>query len=136
MKTIAVIAVVAGLAGVAQAGNKSGMIPTVVSYNAGTLQSGGYAGGQVGDARASADIYQAIGCTVTYGSGFSGPQATCSATDASGNFAFCASTNAGFVAAVQAMTSNSYIYFTWAANTYACTYIEVNNSSTHLPLQP
>ncbi len=56
----------------------------------------------------------------------------CQARNAAGDFAYCSSTNPNFVSVVQAMGDDSLIYFKWDAN-YACTYLEIDNSSVYAP---
>jgi len=91
-----------------------------------------YGNGAVGSARASADASQYISCYATYASS---PGAFCVARDAAGTTVSCFTSDPNKVAIVSAMTSYSYVYFSFDA-TGTCTQILVSNSSYYPPMVP
>ena len=90
-----------------------------------------FASGTIGDARASADTNQMIGCGVT-SSPTNGTGMNCWATDSAGNTATCYSYNAELVKAAQAIGNDSYIFFYFDASGF-CTYLNVSGSSHYRP---
>ena len=87
--------------------------------------------GALGDARSSADARQFIGCFV-YASTGQPAHIHCTATDAAGATLTCDSTEPGFVAAAQAVGTDSFLEFrTDAAG--KCISIGVSNNSATAP---
>ncbi len=92
-----------------------------------------YAEGSVGDARASSDGNQYIGCTIdTYSTGV--PVVGCFARNAAGTGIGCSTTNANFVAVAAGITANSYLAFDASSGT--CTFLEVADYSYFTPTTP
>lgn len=90
-----------------------------------------YAGGSMVGARYSGDSNQYIGCTA-YMSWW-GPWTSCSARDKTGTKYFlCGSGDQKWHQVIQAMTDSSKLYMTADSAYGTCTYISVENSSTHL----
>jgi hypothetical protein len=91
--------------------------------------------GSPGDARASADNSQRIGCNVFANKG-STPYGFCFARDAAGNSRACSMGDAtAFTAALASMTPASLLVVSFDANGN-CTGIEVSNSSNYTPMTP
>jgi hypothetical protein len=97
----------------------------------------GVATGAFGSARRSTDPRQRISCSI--GQMANGPAtAVCQAVDATGMFVSCQSTNPDFVATVRALTSDSYLGFSWRWNgsqppEESCFSVEVMNGSSTEP---
>ena len=90
--------------------------------------------GSLGDARASADTRQVIGCRVLSGAG-GGSTVSCYATDAAGTSVQCSSADASLIATGRALTGDSLLTFTWdPAGT--CTSLQIEVYSSNTPLQP
>jgi hypothetical protein len=89
-----------------------------------------YAGGSLVGARYSGDSVQYIGCTAYMS--WSGPWTSCYAKDKAGKYFLCNSSDPKWHEVLQAMTDSSYLYITANAQYGTCTYISVDNSSTHL----
>lgn len=97
------------------------------SYGVSIVSSGGlpYASGTVAGARRSADANQFIQCSSHSGYGW------CEAVNAAGKQLTCYSLDAGVVASMESVTSNSAIYF--SVNTdNTCNYVVVENGSAFL----
>jgi hypothetical protein len=111
---------VIGAAGIAYAGYKTTYLVSVDAPNR-------TAYGSMGDARASSDSLQYIGCSYagysTYGSG------TCNARNSAGQSVYCYTSDAPMLAAI-ASVNDGYLYFQWDANG-KCTYIYSSNSSNN-----
>ncbi|MCP3143010.1 hypothetical protein [Pyxidicoccus xibeiensis] len=108
---------------VAQAGGKCTSPVTVDATNR-------WARGALGSARNSTDAIQNIYCTV-----YSWGYAFCSARDSASVTGSCGTSDPVYVNMLQAMTSDSYVYFGWdAAGT--CTNLIVQNSSCLDPKGP
>jgi hypothetical protein len=89
--------------------------------------------GSAGSARNSLDSSQFISCNVQ---AWGGPAFMyCAARDAVGNYRSCSSSSAGIVAVAAAVSSDSYIYFTFDASG-TCTGLSVDNNSTAEPKKP
>ncbi|QSQ21754.1 hypothetical protein JY651_42490 [Pyxidicoccus parkwayensis] len=101
---------------VAQAGTKCTSPATVDVTNR-------WARGALGSVRNTADTVSNIYCIVySYGYAF------CSARDAAGVTGSCGTSDPGYINTLQAMTQDSYVYFTWdTAGT--CNYMVVENMS-------
>lgn len=98
----------------------------------------GLAAGALGSARKSADAHQRIGCSVSYGMNGSPPLAVCQVVDETHKFVSCQSSNPDFIAGVRALTSDSYLAFTWKWNSNqptgdTCYSIEVLTDSSTEP---
>jgi hypothetical protein len=119
------IAALIGVAPVAHAGFKS-------SFGVTTDPVSRYANGTMGSARASADAVQYMSCYATYASSAG---AFCVARDAAGTTVSCFTSDPNKVAIVSAMTSYSYVYFSYDASG-TCTQILVQNSSYYPPMVP
>ena len=90
--------------------------------------------GSIGSARNSADSVQYIGCSIEADSS-TDPLIACFATDETGTSALCTSSSPRLVAAVQAITSLSFIDFQWDSD-QSCTFVYVVNASFNPPLAP
>ena len=123
-----VVVAVVGLTQTVSAGRKDRW-PVVVD-NANKV-----AYGSLGDARNSADTVQSIGCSVFYDTANQRNQVSCSATDAAGVSAQCASQDPNLVQIGAAISSNSFVQFRWDA-TGACTTVFVMKSSSLTPPKP
>ena len=86
-----------------------------------------WAQGSLVGARYSADNKQYIGCSIN-----AAPYVVCSARDSAGRFFGCTSYEAQHVAAVQAMTDSSHIFFSFYSNNPACYSIGIHNKSGYL----
>jgi hypothetical protein len=91
------------------------------------------ASGQLGAARASADVNQYLGCSVTWNNGVT--SASCYARNAAMQSAGCSSTSPSFIALVQALPAHGFIRLNWDASG-ACAYLSVSNYSYNLPMSP
>jgi len=89
--------------------------------------------GALGDARASADATQYIGCAVT-GYGVTGVSLACYAQDAAGNYGSCSTTDSGLITAATGLTANAFVDFVWDS-TGKCTYLRVFTGSQYRPVQ-
>ena len=95
--------------------------------------SAGYARGNMGDARNSADTTQYIGC---YNSAAAGSTVVaCEAMTAAGTYKSCATSDANMVAAARSIGVGSYVFFRWDASG-ACTTVHVTNYSWVRPSAP
>ncbi len=128
-----VVSLGVGLVSLAQAGQKDTNLAWVDS----TYRE---AEGSFADVRASPDGSQ-IGCSTDYSS-TANPMnegasywAYCSATDASGNQAYCYTTDPGFFNVAASLDSDAVIYFAWNTSG-VCTSISVYHGSTSSPKQP
>ena len=92
-----------------------------------------YAYGSIGDARASADSLQFIGCFVQTSTSNS---ATCAARDAANDYLSCYTTDPNLIAAARSISSDSVIEFYTPSGSSTCRTINVNNSSQYAPRQP
>ena len=90
--------------------------------------------GSIGSARNSADSVQFIGCSIEADSS-TDPLIACFATDETGTSALCTSSSPRLVAAVQGITSLSFIDFQWDSD-QSCTFVYVVNASFNPPLAP
>jgi len=90
--------------------------------------------GSIGSARNSADSVQYIGCSIEADSS-TDPLIACFATDETGTSALCTSSSPRLVAAVQGITSLSFIDFQWDSD-QSCTFVYVVNASFNPPLAP
>ena len=96
--------------------------------------SSSYAEGAIGDARASSDSHEYIGCATiapTSGSVYG----WCAATDPTGHFVSCSWSTAEQAAAVATLTPQSWIYFLINTNG-TCGEIAVENLSYYQPAAP
>jgi hypothetical protein len=91
--------------------------------------------GSLGSARNSADASQSIGCATFYDPTNRVNQATCIAVDANGISARCMTQDPTIVAVTFAMTSSSYVEFSWNKDE-SCRHIFVGNLSNHEPKLP
>lgn len=93
--------------------------------------SGTYAGGSMVGARYSDDKKQYIGCTAYMS--WAGPWTSCFARDKTGTKSFlCNSSDPKWHQVLQAMTDSSKLYITSDSAFGTCTYISVENKSSHL----
>jgi len=111
-------------AGLTHAGTKYSLPVTVGST---------YAWGSIGDARASGDYLQYIGCMVQ---GATTNSATCTARDAAGHYLSCYTTDPDLIMAAAAISSDSVVEFYLLSGTGTCRFINVNNASQYTPRQP
>jgi hypothetical protein len=96
---------------------------------------GSYAQGSRTGARYSADSEQFIGCFSFFDRGSSSPYGAvyCFASDKTGNYTYCASSDARIADAVKGMTDSSHIYFTVSSpTTRICTDLTIDNASIYL----
>jgi hypothetical protein len=99
----------------------------------GVTPSAGY--GSMGSARNSSDTRQYIGCSVdTYATG-TAASVYCSATDASGRTAACASYNPVLVAAANSLSGDSYVAF-YFDGSGTCTELYTTTASSFAPKNP
>jgi hypothetical protein len=90
--------------------------------------------GSIGSARNSADSVQFIGCSIEADSS-TDPMIACFATDEIGTSVLCTSSSPKLVAAVQAITSLSFIDFQWDSDGN-CTFVYVDSASFNPPRAP
>ena len=90
--------------------------------------------GSIGSARNSADSVQYIGCSIEADSS-TDPLIACFATDETGTSALCTSSSPRLVAAVQGITSLSFIDFQWDSD-QSCTFVYVDSASFNPPRGP
>ena len=83
-------------------------------------------GSMVG-ARYSADSRQYIGCSLD-----TTPRVQCAAQNSANNFAYCVSSDAGHIDAVQKMIDSSYIEFRYNRANLTCSMIMITDSSAGL----
>jgi hypothetical protein len=88
------------------------------------------AGGNLGSARNSGDKFQLLGCKLTV-DGW-GAYAFCVARNAQGSVASCSTDNPEMLAAIRAISGDSFIMFKWD-NIGFCTEIVVLNGSETEP---
>jgi hypothetical protein len=98
-------------------------------YQMGVGVGSNYAYGSLGDARASSDTNQSIGCQ-SYGT-----YAWCSATDSAGNSKACFTDRASDIAAIHSIGQHSYVYFSFTSDRN-CSFVSVSNQSVYLPMTP
>lgn len=91
--------------------------------------------GSLGTARNSADANQAIGCGVHYDAVNRKNNVNCSATDAAGHSAQCATQQAELIQIALGINGDSFVEFDWDTSG-GCINITVINTSAHLPKQP
>jgi len=94
---------------------------------------GGWASGNLGQARASDNYNEAIGCYLFSYTDF--VYIDCIGRDGAGNSLTCFSSNPNFIAAVQASAGDSYIAFHVDDNG-GCDMMQVTNSSVFAPKEP
>lgn len=92
-----------------------------------------YAWGSIGDARASSEPLQFIGCMIQMSTANS---ASCSARDAAGDYLTCYTTDPDLIAAAAAVSSDSVVEFYLASGTSTCRTINIINASQYAPRQP
>jgi len=115
------------LGGVASAGFKQPWAVTIDTVNRTAI-------GSLGTARNSADGNQAIGCGVSYDSVNQKNNVNCTATDAAGHTAQCATQQAELIQIALGIHADSLLQFNWTGA--ECTNIIVVNSSIYAPKQP
>jgi hypothetical protein len=91
-----------------------------------------FANGAIGSVRNSADASQYIYCYATHATS---ANAFCVARDIAGTAVSCFTTDPNKVALVSAMTSYSYIYFSFDTSG-TCTQLLVENASYYPPMVP
>jgi hypothetical protein len=116
-----------------------GSRPAMAGYKADATVfiSASTARGTASTARNSSDNNQAISC-ILEGDVFGSTVAwvSCSATNADGVWATCATQNQPAISqTISAINGDSYIYFSWDANG-TCTQISVTNASYYGPKAP
>jgi hypothetical protein len=89
-----------------------------------------FAVGAMPAVRSSSDTVQFIGCYNNVYTG--GVSASCFATNSAGVSRNCYTNNADMIAAIQSISSESYIYFQWNTDG-TCSYVFVENSSRFKP---
>lgn len=99
-----------------------------------------YATGAVGTARNSSDNKQVIYCRVVVDAQVAGSSyVACGATNAAGRSTYCQTKRVEFARAVQAINSDSEIFFKWktvSGGENECVFIDVANGSTFEPKAP
>jgi len=130
---IAVMTACALVTSVAMAGNRYSQPSVKITPNA---DGSGYAGGTLGGVRNSASTVERLSCTVTRTetTGSNGlpvqrSQVSCVARDAAGVVASCTSVQEKFAAALDGVSNDSLIEFTYSA-AGACTKITVYESAS------
>ncbi|HET7539504.1 MAG TPA: hypothetical protein VFK05_06525 [Polyangiaceae bacterium] len=134
MKRVAmgsVVAVSMVLSAVAWAGYK-GSVPTTVSRAA---DGSGYAYGNLGHARNSANAVEYIFCSVTASAGTTTQSMGCSAINAAGVAVGCYSYDEKLIRAAAAVGTDGQIYFTWDASSL-CKILQVTHGSHLEPKAP
>lgn len=91
--------------------------------------------GSLATARNSADANQIIGCGVDYDAVNRKNNVNCSATDAAGHTAQCATQQAELIQLALGINGDSFVEFDWDKSG-VCTNIAVVNSSMNPPKQP
>ena len=110
-----------------------------IHYSVSVNTSSRTAFGSTGDARASANSTESIGCYIAQNSAtsevlFGG----CNATDVNGNSVYCYFPSAvvnSYAKVLAANGSNAYYFFQWDASS-ACTYVYSTTASDFTPLTP
>jgi hypothetical protein len=87
--------------------------------------------GSIGSARNSADSVQFIGCSLEADSS-TDAMVACFASDANGIDALCITSSPRIVAAVQAITAQPFIDFTWDSDGN-CTFVFLDTASYNSP---
>lgn len=109
---------------------------TSLSVSIGAFPGGQFANGQMGTARSSGNVHEAIGCYVRqYVLPTASLDIICSATTATGASLSCSSNDTRLRDAIQTIGPNSRIGF-GVNGTGGCLYVLVENSSKFQPLQP
>jgi hypothetical protein len=103
--------------------------PVRITLNA---DGSGEFSGSLGDARASSDGVQYIGCA--FGSG-SGPWGWCYAVDAAGSNAWCLLNSAAQLQALGVIGSSSHLHV-YYDRSFNCTSLQVDNFSYSRPATP
>jgi hypothetical protein len=93
-----------------------------------------FANGDLGYVRNTSDSTQFIGCS-SYAWKGSPTYAYCYAVDLSGTYVACIAADPATVRVVSALSSDTYLYFSWDANGY-CTFIWSDNQSAVAPKLP
>lgn len=93
-----------------------------------------YAYGSMGDARNSSDPYQYIGCHASFNAQNASYYAACDASDSTGLFFYCSTTDSRIVDIIQSISDASYIYVGSSGGT--CTYVDVQHYSYNRPRTP
>jgi hypothetical protein len=99
----------------------------------GAVGNTGYASGNLGDVRRSADAVQTIGCYIRWGATASGSYLSCSARSAAGQYVSCFSYEPSphMMAAIASIDENASLGFGWSANG-DCTSVMVTKTSQRL----
>jgi hypothetical protein len=122
------------IAGHAEAGQKKS-VPVTIKHEQAPYRE--VFSGSIGDARASADNLQSIGCSLSGAANVLYGQ--CYATDATGNSRVCnfeGSTNPAMVQALSTLTPYSVLTVSIDTQYSTCLGIGVDNSSSYLPVAP
>ncbi len=123
MRLVFALALLAALGGTSLAGFKTaGTVDVTPAAKA--------AGGGLGAARNSADIYAEIGCLNQFENGSA--VATCWAKDAAQESGLCYSTDPNIIASARSINGDSWISFSWDA-AGKCTSLRVYNASKFEP---
>lgn len=99
------------------------------------------ASGSLGSARNWPDTRQFIGCELSAGAGGTAFFARCYATDATGKFAQCATTDTNQIRVIEFTGPDSLVQFSWIPGTSVygynkCGTIAVTNGSSYEPKKP
>lgn len=92
------------------------------------------ASGSIGSARNSGDSVQYIGCAIEADPS-TDPMVACFAADAADTRVLCTSSSPRIVAAVQAISSLSFLDFQWDSNGN-CTFVYLDSASFNPPRAP
>lgn len=111
--------VFAGVSAIASAGARN-VITVIIS------DSNRAASGTLADARASSDNQQFIGCFTEKGYGM------CAAYDASGQGRVCTTNDPEKLDIMRSVSSDTYIFFTWAKDG-SCDWLSISNNSIFKP---
>jgi hypothetical protein len=128
IKNIALCAIGVALVGISSLSIAGQRLVYPVSIN----DTYSFAVGTVSDARGSADNAQYIHCYNNAGAGWSGPSGGCTAANAAGVTRTCYTSSPVLVDAIRSISSETYIYFTWAADG-SCSYLFIENGSRWKP---
>jgi hypothetical protein len=100
------------------------------TYTGGVSIGSNYAGGTVVGAHNSPDSTQRISCE-TYSWAGGSTYGFCYASDASGGYKSCSTTNSALIAIMQSITPVSYIFFNVGSDGSSCNEVAVENGSIY-----
>ena len=114
-----------------QAGSKY-QYPVYVNTYSFSGESYTIAAGNVADTRNSTDVTSYIACSLYYNQG-SQNSGMCQAYSASGQYAYCSTTDPAALQVIGTMKGDSYVQFEYYANNSTCTFVSTTNASYLAP---